>query len=114
MALKRKIPKKTIRAAELKRAYGLLGSKLGFFVASLDIEEETRGALLAILPKMTLPQLERFVATLEAQYLQQATDDMDKRFEKELSNLYQEFEKKQEQIDAKARKALKAIQKKIA
>ncbi len=97
------------QSLDLKEAYGLLGSKLGFYIASIDLSAETKDALYDMLPHMSLSQLERFVAILEAQYLNVATDDMDKRFASELAQVQEAFDIEQKALDVVATKKIQAL-----
>lgn len=85
------------------------GKKLGVLIASLDISEEEREALLSLLPQMSEVQLERLTQALEVSYLQAATQEQDKELAAGLQAVDDVFQKQMKQINNETNKALDAI-----
>jgi ribosome recycling factor len=85
------------------------GRKLGVLIASLNISEEEREALLSLLPQMTEAQLEEFTNVLEVKYLQAATKDTDKKLADDLQAVDDKFQEELSKVNADTIKALDSI-----
>ncbi|OGH91212.1 MAG: hypothetical protein A2534_00765 [Candidatus Magasanikbacteria bacterium RIFOXYD2_FULL_39_9] len=85
------------------------GRKLGVLIASLNISEEEREALLSLLPQMTEAQLEEFTNVLEVKYLQAATKDTDKKLADDLQAVDDKFQEELGKVNADTIKALDSI-----
>ncbi len=90
------------------------GAKLGFFIASLNISDEDKEAILTVLPKMSLEQLDRFIAILEAQYEQQETKGLDDNFKQELQSIKDIYDKDMKEIDDSTIKEIDELISKIS
>ena len=85
------------------------GRKLGILVASLNISEEERDALLSLLPQMTEVQLEEFTNVLEVKYLQAATKEQDTKLAEDLQVVDDKFQEELSKVNAETIKALDNI-----
>ncbi|MFW0862583.1 MAG: hypothetical protein ACKKL6_03270 [Candidatus Komeilibacteria bacterium] len=85
------------------------GAKLGFFISALNVEDKYKEAILAILPKMSLEQIDRLIAIFEAQYTQQETTGIDESFKKELQNIKDKYDKDIEKVDNKVIEGLEKL-----
>lgn len=85
------------------------GRKLGVLIASLNISEEEREALLSLLPQMTEAQLEEFTNVLEVKYLQAATKDQDAKLAEDLQAVDDKFQEELGKVNADTIKALDNI-----
>ena len=84
---------------ELKDEAKSQGAKLGFFISALNISDDDKEAILAVLSKMSLEQIDRFGAILEAHYEQQETKGIDEGFKKELQIIKDKYDKETKLID---------------
>jgi len=71
----------------------LLSKKFVFLLENSGMPDEVKEAWLALLPEMSLEQLDRFFDILEAQYLNEKTKDIDEKYKKELEKVVEEFKK---------------------
>jgi hypothetical protein len=85
------------------------GKRLGFLVASLDVSAEQCEALLSLLTEMTEVQLDDLAEVLEANYLQTATKQSDKKLSGELKNIEDKYQQTMSQVNANTAKELDAI-----
>lgn len=85
------------------------GRKLGVLIASLNISEEEREALLSLLPQMTEDQLVEFTNVLEVKYLQAATKEQDAKLAEELKAVDDKFQEELGKVNADTIKALDNI-----
>lgn len=89
------------------------GKKLGTLIAAFPMPDETRQALLELLPNFSLEQLARLSAILETAYLNQKTGSADKEFIEVLKNIDAEHKKKMGDLDNKTLKALDELDKNL-
>ncbi|MEK7097351.1 MAG: hypothetical protein AAB906_00715 [Patescibacteria group bacterium] len=68
-------------------------AKLAALLRDSNMPEDVKNAWVAILPKMTPAQIDRFVNILEAKYLDEQTRAVDDEFGKEIKSLIDGFEK---------------------
>ena len=68
------------------------GQRLGFLIAALDIDDDVKEALLAILPAMTPEQVERFSDILESAYLGDKTFNIDIELKTALERVKTEYD----------------------
>ncbi|PIZ82020.1 MAG: hypothetical protein COY02_00790, partial [Parcubacteria group bacterium CG_4_10_14_0_2_um_filter_41_6] len=98
---------------ELREIARAKGKKLAFLIASLNVDNETKEAIMALLPGMSLEQIERFLDILESKYLQQETQGIDEDFKKELERVGDEHKKASFAIDKQALEKIKAMGKEL-
>lgn len=89
------------------------GRRLGVLIASLDVTDEVKQAILDILPSFTPEQLQRFLAILEVQYANQKTGKIDEEFAKELQNIKTEHDAQVASATTTAQKELEKLEKEI-
>lgn len=75
------------------------GQRLAFLLSNTNIDAEQKEAWLALLPEMSLAQLERLVDILEAKYIDQQTKNIDEDFKKDLTAIKDEYDKKEADLD---------------
>lgn len=85
------------------------GKKLGVLIASLNITDEEKEALLSLLPQMTEGQLVELTNVLEAKYLQAATKEQDAKLAGDLQVIDDKFEEGLGKVNADTIKALDNI-----
>ena len=100
---------KTKLTPEQKISISLIAQaqKLGLLLANSTMPQDIKESWLAILPKMSLEQIQMFLNILEAKYLDSQTKDIDKKFKKKLLKKLAVSQKKDRKIE-------KQIQKKAA
>jgi len=103
-----------ISPEEFKKSFEFLGRKLGFFISALNASEEIKNSWLAILPQMSIEQIERLVNVFEEKYLQQETQYIDEEFKKVLAEIEKEKEKKLNKIDEETIEKIQDLAKKIS
>lgn len=94
---------------EVAKAYG---AKLAFLLYASRLSQQKKQAWMALLPKMSLEQIESLTDVLEQQYAEQETRDIDKKFKKDLEDIKKEYDqkmKKLEKIDEDTLKKLKNL-----
>jgi len=69
--------------------------KLAIILDNANISQDVKDALAAILPQMTLEQIDRLLNIMEAKYLDEQTGEIDEKYKKELERLVEEFKKAQ-------------------
>ena len=82
------------------------GKKLGFLIASMNLHDKEKEALLSLLPQMTEQQLNEFIHILEANFLNAATQDADKQLASQLEEINQKYDNKVEEANAQATEEL--------
>ncbi|MDD5749311.1 MAG: hypothetical protein PHO91_00790 [Patescibacteria group bacterium] len=75
------------------------GQKLAFFLSQSKMPQEQKEAWLALLPEMSLEQVEELLDILEAQHLSQETGQTDSDFKKNLTAIESEYQEKQADLD---------------
>ncbi|OIO46014.1 MAG: hypothetical protein AUJ28_03220 [Parcubacteria group bacterium CG1_02_37_51] len=74
------------------------GIKLGYLISTLEVSDEIKDSFLAILPKMSLEQIDSLILLLEQNYLQDQTKQVDQDFENELKKLSAEYNQETKKI----------------
>lgn len=80
---------------ELEELAKAKGQRLAFLLAAANIDDEQKEAWIALLPGMSLTQLEKLVDILEANYINQQTKNIDEDFKRDLTNMQAEYDKKE-------------------
>ncbi len=71
----------------------LQAQKLAFLLGSSTISEDIKASWMALLPYMSLRQIEKFLNILEAKYLDEQTSDIDAAYKEKMKNIVSDFEK---------------------
>jgi len=87
------------------------GERLGFLIASLNLADDVKESLIAILPQMTPDQLNRLSATLESAYQSDKTEGVDQNLQTALGQIQTAYDKEVESADKKALSDLKKLEK---
>jgi len=85
------------------------GRKLGFLLAKSALPAEQKESWLALLPTMTLDQIERFTRVLEASYLQAQTADIDDKLAGQATEIYTRHARAMAELEAEAATTAKEI-----
>jgi len=85
--------------------------KLGILLANSTMPEDIKESWLAILPEMSIEQIQQLLDILEAKYLDSQTKDIDEKFKKQIEKELSKFEKKEFKIEKKIEKKAKELQK---
>ena len=93
------------QAKELAQTHG---KKLGFLLAAAEIPDEIKQSWLALLPEMSLQQIDELVEILETNYLHSATKEVDEELKKKLKTIQEQYE---QEIDQTNKQALDALEK---
>ena len=99
---------------QLKKLASEEGKKLAFLIHSLKCQERIKNAWLSLIPKLSIEQIKRLIDSLENEYLNEQTEEIDKFFKNELQKMEDEFEKKQEDIDNNAIKKVEDLINKVS
>lgn len=97
---------------EVKAAH-LKGQKLGLLIAALPVSDETKEALINLLPEFTPEQLDALLAALEAQLLYSATANIDKEFMETVEKIRSDQNKKEAAAKTKFLNGLEQIEKEL-
>ncbi|MFH1667611.1 MAG: hypothetical protein ABH884_01135 [Candidatus Komeilibacteria bacterium] len=83
---------------DLEEAAQSQGIKLGYLISTLEVSDEIKDSFLAILPKMSLEQIDSLILLLEQNYLQNQTKQVDQDFENALKKLSAEYNQETKKI----------------
>jgi len=84
---------------------------LGFLIASLNLADDVKESLIAILPQMTPDQLNRLSATLESAYQSDKTEGVDQNLQTALDRFKPPMTKRWKARIKKALSDLKKLEK---
>ena len=93
----------------IKKLAKIQGKKLAFLLAASKMNEEQQQQWIAILPKMSLEQIDRLVDILENQFCAEGFSKLDNRLEKELLKIKDSTSAKFKESDNKALKQLDTL-----
>ena len=85
------------------------GQRLAFFLSQSKMPQEQKEAWLALLPEMSLEQVEELLDILEAQHLNQETDQVDDDFKENITAIEDEYQQKQADLDKDAIEKMKKL-----
>ena len=105
---------KKITAKEIKGTARTYGQRLGFLIASLNINNDLKEDLLTLLPYMTLAQIERFSELLQTTYINEQTSLADKRLIVELEKIKLGNDKAQSKLAGQTTTTLANLEQKLA
>ncbi|MEK7172727.1 MAG: hypothetical protein AAB723_04385 [Patescibacteria group bacterium] len=87
--------------------------KLAFLLSASTMPEQVKQGWLALLPEMTPEQIERFIDILEAKFLNEATTFVDKKYEKQLQDIFSRYAKEDAKREKSLLKKINALNKKL-
>ncbi|MDO8524816.1 MAG: hypothetical protein Q7R99_04295 [bacterium] len=85
--------------------------KLGLLLANSTMPEDIKESWLAILPEMSIEQIQQLLDILEAKYLDSQTKDIDEKFKKKIEKELDKFQKKDAKIEKEVEKKAKELKK---
>ncbi len=85
--------------------------KLAVLLDNSTMPNDVKDAWIALLPEMTLEQIDEFLNILEAKYLDEQTKDIDKKYQEKLQDLMARYKKEDENNKKKLLKNLNDIEK---
>ncbi len=83
--------------------------KLATLLYYSDLPDEIKESWITLLPEMSLEQMQKLLDILEANYLDQATKDIDEKYTKEFSGLTEDLKKEKDENDKKTVDLIKKI-----
>ena len=95
---------------EIARAQGV---KLAALLYSANITDQQKQAWLAVLPHMSLEQIDRLTSILENQFAGEQLKEIDTKFSEELESIKKEYEKELGDLDKDALKKIQNLTKNI-
>jgi hypothetical protein len=98
---------------ELQVELQSLGNKLGFLISSSTIPEDAKLELIALLPKMSLEQLDRLLNIFEAKFLNDQTQEIDKVFQEKIKKISQEHKDQEEKLKQKFHQKITGFEEKL-
>ncbi len=84
---------------ETKFLSEFLGAKLAIFVGSMNLSDDAKELLIALLTKLSEPEILNLINFLEAKYLSQETELLDIEFENELAKIAVKYGDLQRKVD---------------
>mgnify|MGYP006865014049 CR=1 FL=1 len=97
----------------IKKVAKANGKKLAFLLAASKLSEEEQQQWIALVPKMSLEQIDRLIDVLENQFCAEGFSMLDENLEKELRNVKEATLKQAKDIDVKTLKRLNTLTSKI-
>ena len=79
---------------DLLKVAQLNAQKLALLLYISTIPDEVKESIIALLPEMTIEQINEFLNILESRYLDDQTKDIDEEYQEKLKELVLDFEKK--------------------
>ncbi len=100
---------------DIKKILRAKGQKLGLFLASSNLPDDVKEAIVTLLPELSLQQIDDLLNALETQYLLQKTgaQQAQEEFQKKLALILIAAEQKQEATARGAFAQLDALEKTI-
>jgi hypothetical protein len=89
------------------------GKKLGYLLATSPLDNETKKALLNIIEKATLEQIDAILRFFEEGYLMANDNELNDWFKKELEKIRDESDEEQNKVDEKTIKKIEALEKSL-
>ncbi|MFH1192696.1 MAG: hypothetical protein V1656_00010 [Candidatus Jorgensenbacteria bacterium] len=89
------------------------GRRLGFLIATLNVSDETKQALLALLPAMTLEQIDRLSELLVKAFVNEQTKEFDEDFARELELIKKEHAVSCAALETNIQSELDALEQKL-
>jgi ABC-type phosphate/phosphonate transport system substrate-binding protein len=96
--------------AEIEEVARAHGAKLGALIADSTMPDDVKEALVALLPEMSLEEIERLENILEAKYLDEQTRSIDAEYKEKIASLVEAFKKEEAEAESKELDALKHLE----
>ncbi len=87
--------------------------KLAFLLSASTMPDEVKQGWLDLLPEMTPEQIENFIDILEAKFLNESTNFVDKKYEKRLKQIFSRYAKEDAKREKTLLKKINALNKKL-
>lgn len=88
--------------------------KLVVLIEHSTMPDDVKDAWIALLPEMSVKQLDRFLSVLETKYLDEQTKGIDAEYKEKISALVDRFEKDKVKEDEETVKTLESVKKVIS
>lgn len=75
--------------------------KLAVLLHNSNMPDDVKESWLAMLPEMSLKQMDRLLNILEAKYLDEQTKGIDEKYNKEIKTLIENFQKERDESENK-------------
>lgn len=98
---------------ELKEIAQARGKKLGWLISQLFIKQEEKQAMLAMVEKMNVEQLDKLVETLEQKYLEAQTKPLDEVYQKSLRQVQSDYINKHARLNQDTINKLKDLEQRV-
>lgn len=83
--------------------------KLAVLLENSTLPEEIKEAWVALLPMMSVQQIDMLLGALEARYLDEQTREIDRQYQEKIQTLAKTFEEEKAREDAKMIERLKQV-----
>jgi hypothetical protein len=97
-------------STDLKQIAEIRGRKLGLLLAASTLAEEVKDELASLVEEMTTDQVDRLTTVLEAEFLDQQTEEIDQKFQAKLEDLVKKYSAEDEKIKAEIEEQVKTIE----
>ena len=87
-------------ASDLFRVTQFNAQKFALLLYSSALPEEIKESIIALVPEMTVAQINSLLNILESRYLDEQTKDIDSDYEEKLKVIFEQFEKTEESLDS--------------
>lgn len=84
--------------------------KLAILLQNSNMPEDIKESWIAMLPSMSLEQIERLLNILEAKFIDQQTKGVDEKFKNKLKVMVEEYKKKDFERDKKLLEQIKSLE----
>ena len=98
------MPKNQTKKETKKEIIAILeanAKKLAVLLYDSNLPEEIKDSWVAMLPEMSLEQIDRLLKALEDNFLDEQTKDINIAYLEEMSKMFDEFKKEQKKVDNK-------------
>ncbi|MBT4277615.1 hypothetical protein HOD96_02605 [Candidatus Falkowbacteria bacterium] len=87
--------------------------KLAILLYDSNIPEDVKDSWIAMLPEMSLEQIDKLLEALEENFLDEQTKDINIIYLEEMNQMFDEFEKERKKVDNKFLRKVKNFKKKL-
>lgn len=101
-------------AQEILETLRANAKKLVVLIERSTMPDDVKDAWVALLPEMSVKQLDRFLSVLEAKYLDEQTRRIDAEYKEKISALVERFEQEKAKEDEEAVKTFESVKKVIS
>jgi len=89
-----KVVKKLDKKAEIFQNLSIQAQKLAILLYYSTMPDDVKESWLAVIPEMSLSQIDRLLNILEAKYIDEQTKDIDEKYAKKIKKVVENFDKK--------------------